>query len=92
MKKDDIIEEASALFGVRKQVLAFKDGREVPDDFNLITHMKEKKIVFSSRARACERLYLVMLVTGKVYTPIFTNIISTLSILIIYFFGKLTIL
>ena len=42
VKKDDIIEEASALFGVRQQVLAFKDGREVPDH----PHEGEKDCLF----------------------------------------------
>lgn len=59
--KDDIIQEASALFetSLSDNVLAYQDGSEVPDNFHLITHMKDNNIVYPSRAKACQRLYLI---------------------------------
>lgn len=39
--KEDILQEASASFRLQDQVLAFKDGSEVPEDFNLLQHMKQ---------------------------------------------------
>ena len=57
--KDDIIQEASAQFGTSDHVLAYQDGSEVPDNFHLITHMKDNNIVSPSRARTCHRLYLI---------------------------------
>lgn len=59
--KDDIIQEASVLFetSLSDNVLAYQDGSEVPDNFHLITHMKDNNIVYPSRAKACHRLYLI---------------------------------
>ena len=59
LSKEEIIQEASAYFGVKDHVLAYKDGSEVPDNFNLILHMKDNNIIYRSRVKACHRLYLI---------------------------------
>ena len=49
-----------------------KDGREVPENFNISSYTQTKMIKYPSRAKAGERLYLLHASEKKVYAPIFT--------------------
>ncbi|CAH3175451.1 unnamed protein product, partial [Porites evermanni] len=51
-RKDVIVAEASAHFNLRKQIIVFQDGTEVP-------YTRDKGIKYPYKAKASEKLYLL---------------------------------